>query len=188
MREDELRELAGYPSAPEISFMGQAWAIREDGLPALIRFSLASRSDNPEEGTPLAVVYRLLEDCITDFSEFAQAAFDAKAEMEDLTAAIHQLASWYCARNHWPALRLIGYVAENLQELDGKLIRAGGCGIAGLSAREACNVALAACLEGRDEEDREMFLMDLDYEGDPASEALAQLRQMQAARKEADDG
>jgi hypothetical protein len=58
--------------------------------------------------------------------------------------------------------------------------------VARLSAREACNLALAILLDGRDEEDRAIFLQDLNYEGNPDAEAMALVRQMQAARAAAE--
>jgi hypothetical protein len=189
--EAELRVLAGISAQAEVCFLDEQWEIREDGLAALLRYALGSASDNPEAGMPLAVIYELFEACLTDFRGFGLRAMDARAEMGDLTPVIHQLVSWYCARDYWPAMRLIGFIAANLDEVDGQLIRAGGRGIASLSAREVCNVALAACLDGRNEEDREAFMMDLEYEGDPESEALQQLRMFQAEQKaarEAADG
>jgi hypothetical protein len=188
MREPDLRELAGLNPAPQIEVMGQTWALRPDGLAPMLRFSRADNRDNPEQGPSLAAVYRFFEDCIINFQGFSEAAFDTKAGEEEIASVIGQIAACYCARSHWAAWRLIGYVADNLEEMDGGLIRAGGRGVKYLSAREACNVALAACLEGREEEDRESFLMDLNYEGDAASEALAQLRAFQQDRAEAARG
>lgn len=183
MNEAELRDLAGVPPEPEVRFLGQAWKIRDDGLAPLIRYILATRSDNPEEPVSLSAVHRLLEDCVIDFSAFSNAAIDGRAGLSDLLPVVDGLVRFYCCRNPWPALRLLGYVAGSLDELDGQLIRAGGRGLAQLSAREACNVALAACLDGRNEEDRDIFLEDLNYEGSPEAEALAQLRAMQRLQK-----
>jgi hypothetical protein len=188
MTEDELRELNGYQAAPLVSFLSQTFKIREDGLAALIRFARGASNENPEAGIPLPVIYRLLEDTIIDFAEFSALAVRARADMSDLRPVIDYLASWYCGRNHWPAMRLIGYVAGNLDELDGQLIRTAGRGIASLSAREACNLALAICLDGRNEEDRQVFMTDLNYEGDASADALAQLREFQRAQKAAADG
>jgi hypothetical protein len=76
-------------------------------------------------------------------------------------------------------------MAGELNEFDGKALLRSGRGIAGLSAREACNLALAICLDGRDEEDRAFFLEDLNYEGNSEDEAMAMVRQMIAAKAEA---
>jgi hypothetical protein len=162
MDERDLRELCGVPADPQVTFLGESYAIQEDGLVALIRFARAATTDNPEQPVPLTAVYRLLEDCLTDFGAFAARALASRAEMSDITPVMNELVSWYCARSHWPAMRLIGYVAGNLDELDGQLLRAGGRGILSLSAREACNLALATCLDGRGEDDREVFMTDLD--------------------------
>lgn len=115
-------------------------------------------------------------------------AFGAKADIEQIVAVSHQAVEFYCARNYWPAMRLIGYVADSLEEMDGNLLRDGGRGLASLTAREACNLALAVCLDGRSEEDRDIFLEDLNYEGNPEAEALALVRQMQADSKAAAGG
>lgn len=184
--EQEMRELAGVPAEPEISFLGEPHKIREDGLAALLRYAGAGA-----DGDGMAAAHRLLEDCLIDFPAFAAAALEGKAEAEDIQAAVRQLTEFYCARKYWPAMRLIGYVADKLAEMDGQLIRASALGIASLSAREACNLALAVCLDGLSGDDRELFFEDLEYEGNPEADAMEKVRQMQAdaaARAEAADG
>lgn len=189
-----FRALAGHPS-PALTFMGREFALREDGgLVPLLRYA-QTVSAHPGDGAEaqeaaLAASYHLLEDTVVEFRELADLAFRAKAQFSDITAAISCVAAFYCARNHWAGMRLIGHVAANMEEIDGQLLRAGGRGLAGLSAREACNLALAILLDGREEEDRAVFLQDLNYEGNPEAEALALVRQMQAARAatEAADG
>ena len=79
-----------------------------------------------------------------------------------------------CARGFWPAMRLLGFLAGSLEEIDGQLLRSSGRGIASFTAREACNLALAICLDGRDEESRQEFYDDLNYEGSPDAEALVE--------------
>lgn len=182
MTEDDFRVLAGLSRKPEISFMGELYEIRPDGLAALIRFHRGARTDDREAKTSLAVLYGFLEDCIIDFRAFEAAAMASQATMHDITPVINHLITWYCCRSHWPAMRLLGYASMNLEEIDGQLIRSGGRGITALSARELCDVSLAICLEGRNEDDREVFLTDLNYEGDAEADALAQLRQFQAAQ------
>jgi hypothetical protein len=188
LTERDLRELGGFPAGPEITFLGEAHPIREDGLAALLRYARAS-SEGDKEGGGLAAAHRLLEDCVTDFPRFAAAAMAGKAQDEDIQGAVRQLVEFYCVRKYWPAMRLIGYVALNLDEADGQMIRSTGRGLVGLSAREVCNMTLAKCLEGLPEDEREIFIEDLEYEGNPEAEALAMVRQMQAdkAAREAQD-
>ncbi len=186
MTEDELRELAGYGGPAEVTFMGEQWAIRSDGLTALIRYS---HSAGLEDSTAaMAAVYQLIADVITDFAAFERAAFTGKAKESDVTSLVHDIIEHYCARNRWPAMRLIGQFGASLEEIDGKLLLATGRGVAGLSAREACNLALTLYLDGRDEEDRGFALEDLNYQGNPEGDALKLLRQMQAEAKAAGDG
>lgn len=193
--EDSLREMLGYGQR-RITFMGREFTIQPDGLVPLLRYvmSISAQHDKPghdvtdeERGnTALAAHYGLLEDCIEDFGAFSALALEAKATLEDVADAVTGLIGYYCARSHWAAQRLLAYIAQHLEEIDGQLIRAGGRGVTSLSAREACNLALAICLDGRDEEDRAIFLDDLNYEGNPEAEALALVRQMQAARASAE--
>lgn len=184
MTEEELRELAGYGGPAEVSFLGETWKLHGDGLAALIRYARAATL----EGGALAAAYRFLAGTITDFTAFQRAAIYGKAQEDDITALTHAIIEHYCARGHWPAMRLIGLIGAGMEEIDGKLLLASGRGVAGLSAREACNLALTLYLEGRDEEDRGFALEDLNYEGNPEGEALKLLRQMQAEKKAAADG
>lgn len=182
--EGDFRELAGY-SGQDVKFMGSAFRIRPDGLAPLIRFAraqpaTATQKDGQAAGA--AAAHRLLEECIEDFPDFSDLAISAKADGDDISAVVHYLIEFYCARSRWPAIRLIGYIAANLEEVDGKQLCKTGRGLAGLSAREACNLALAMCLDGRDEEDRELFLIDLNYEGNPEAEAQELVMQMIAAK------
>ncbi len=189
--EDSLRELLGY-GKPEITFLHHTFTIRTDGLIPLLRYARAGTGGPAHEvdereaaSATMAASHRLLEDCIEDFAGFTRRALAMKAQAEDISDAVSQLASYYCARSHWPGMRLIAYIAANLDDVDGQLIRAGGHGIAHLSAREACNLALAILLDGREEEDRTIFLDDLSYEGNPEGEAMALVRQMQADKAKA---
>jgi hypothetical protein len=184
--EDELRELAGYAGPPEITFAGQQWKIRSDPLAALLRYVLADLQSKPEEeqeGVALAAMHRLLEDCLVDFAGFSAAAFTAKASFDDIQAVAKAVVEYTCARNFWPAMRLLGYLAGSLEEIDGGLLRTSARGLTSLTAREACNLALAICLEGRDEEARQEFFVDLSYEGSPEADALAALREYKASMK-----
>lgn len=188
MREREFRDLAGYP--PALRFAGRDWDTRDEGgLGALLRYTRAAAA---AKGAPeaaqrvmiLSAAHRLIEDSITSFADFSEAAFTARPADEDILEVVAALFRFYCCRSHWSAMRLLGYVTASMAEIDGKLLLAGGPGLAGLSAREACNLALAICIDGRNDEDRMFFLEDLEFEGDPEGEAMKAVRQMQADRKE----
>lgn len=190
MDEGDLRELMGIGAAPEVSFAGQRWKLRADGFVSLLSYAQAGINAPPEGGEEqsLAALHKLLEGTLADFEGFSDAALESKADLEEVQEAGRRIVAVYCARNFWPAMRLLGYVAANLEELDGQLILRGGQGIAHLTPREACNLALAMSLEGREEEDRQIFLEDLNFQGSPEAEALEQLRAYQAAQREAADG
>jgi hypothetical protein len=183
MDEDGIRYLFGYSTVPEVSFCGQQWKIRETGLAPMLRFVRAANRLGPDD-SQLGPIHHLLEDVIIDFADFAQAAFDNRVQDDDLDAVVRQLAVYYCVRSYWSGMRLLAYVSVHFEELDGILIMGGGTGLARLTPREACNVALARCLDGATGEEREVFLMDLEYEGKAEAEAMAAVRQMQADQKE----
>jgi hypothetical protein len=188
--EDGLRELAGFGGPAQLTFMGETFPVRSDALVPLLRFAGSGPGEDTVteeqvQNIALAAMYRLLEDCVQDFPRFENTAFTAKAGLDDIIAAVQHLVEFYCARTHWPARRLLGFIASNLDEFDGKALMHTGRGIAGLSAREACNLALAMCLDGRDEESRTTFLEDLNFQGNPEAEAQAMVRAMIKARAEA---
>lgn len=188
MRESEFRELAGYPQA--LSFGGREWKVRKDRLAALLRYTRAAGAarDEMNEGSQrsrvLAAAHHLIEDCVTEFAEFSEAAMKVRPDDMGIIEIVNALFRFYCCRSHWSAMRLLGYIAGNMAEIDGKLLHAGGRGLAGFSAREACNLALEMCLEGRDQEDRMFFMEDLEFEGDPDGEAIKAVRQMQKDKRE----
>jgi hypothetical protein len=188
MRESEFRALAGYPQA--LSFGGRDWAVRKDGLAALLRYTRAAgdarseMSEGLQRSRVLAAAHHLIEDCVSEFGAFSEKALTVRPDDMDIIEIVNCLFRFYCCRSHWSAMRLLGYVAGNMSEIDGKLLHAGGKGLAGFSAREACNLALAMCLEGRDEEDRMFFMEDLEFEGDPDGEAIKAVRQMQRDKRE----
>lgn len=185
MTEDEIRELMGYGGPREIEFAGQQWKIRDDILAPLLTYAKASLKSGMEgdETEGLAALHLLLEGCLVSFGEFSRAAYDAKADLEDIQDIGRRLVEVACARGFWPSMRLLGYIIGSMDEFDGLSLKATGRGIAHLSAREACNLAMAICLEGRDEEDRQTFFDDLNYEGSPDAEALVKLREYQAQQK-----
>jgi hypothetical protein len=173
--EEEARALAGYSSEPVIPFCGRDWKIRDDGMFALLTYVSA----DGEKSNPMAIVHRLLEMTVTSFAEFGDHAQQVKAKQEDIAVAAEYLVEFYCARPKWPAVRLLRFLAANFDEIDGMHLKGGGAGLTSLSVREACNLALAILLEGRTKDDREIFLEDLSYDGDPEGDALALVRQMQ---------
>jgi len=184
--EDELRVLGGAElPAGVVTFAGEEFALAGDGLAALIAFVRVPAEQDGEGGTSLAAIYELLSRVVTDFPRFERAAFSTRAGIGEVGGLVAPVVSWYCGRSHWPAYRLLGFLAHNLEEIDGQLIRAGHGGVVTLSARQACNVALAICLDGRSDDDRDAFMMDLNYEGDAADDALARLREWQRERKAA---
>lgn len=189
MTEDEIRELMGFGGPREIVFAGQQWKIRDDCLSPLLIYAQSGIKAGPEGkgGDGLAALHQLFESCLVDFAAFSLAAYESKATLDEVQAVGRRIVELSCARGFWPSMRLLSYIIASLAEFDGMVLRSGGRGLAGLSAREACNLALAICLDGRDDESREEFFTDLNYEGSPDAEALAALRQMQAARKAAEE-
>lgn len=188
--EDGYRELRGYAGPPELTFMGETFRFRSGDLVALLRYAGTQpgdddKTDEDVQSLALAAMYRLLEDCVEDFPRFAAVAISAKADVNDVIAAVQRIIEFCCARSHWPARRLLATIAVKLDEFDGNALMRSGRGLSGLSPREACNLALAISLDGRDEEDRAMFLEDLNYEGNPEAEAMAMVRKMQAAQAQA---
>lgn len=188
--EDSLRNLFG-PGCGPLAFLGHDFALRPDGLIPLLRYArtVAEHPGDGEEARQAAygAMHRLLEDCVVNFVELEQVALLGKAQWEDITGAVNYLISSYCARSHWAGMRLVGFLAQNFEEVDGQLLRATGRSLASLSAREACNLSLAILLDGREEEDRVIFLEDLNFEGNPEAEALAMVRQMQADKRAAQE-
>lgn len=188
--EDGLRDLAGFGGPAQLTFMGEVFTFRPDGLVPLLRFASAgpaedATTEQAAESAALSAMYGLLEECVTDFSRFRELALSAKARLDDIIAAVQHLIEFHCARSHWPARRLLAYIAQSADEFDGRALMKTGRGLAGLSPREACNLALVICLDGRDEEDRAIFLEDLNHEGNPEAEAQAAVRAMMAARAQA---
>lgn len=187
--EDGLRDLAGYGGPAQVIFMDQVFALTPDTLVPLLRFAGSSppedADDNGVQNHALATMYRLLEETIADFPRFTETAIAAKATISDITPVVQHVIEFWCARGHWPARRLLATIAVNLEEFDGGSLQRTGRGLAGLSPREACNLAMAICLDGRGEEDRATFLEDLEYEGNPEAEAMALVRQMKAAQAQA---
>lgn len=188
--ENGLRELAGYGGPAEVTFMDETFALQDDApLIPLLRFTGSRPPETADEDRieshALAVMYRLLEETVSDFPRFANVALASKAGIGDITPVVQQLIEFYCARSHWSARRLLAFIAANIGEFDGGCLQRTGRGLAGLSPREACNLAMAICLDGRGEEDRATFLEDLEYEGNPEAEAMAQVRQMMAAKAQA---
>lgn len=200
MTEGELRELMGFGSIAKVTFADRDWEITPEAFGPLLRYirttlkSQASTEREHSRDIQLSALYGLLEGCVVDFHGFALVMFETKAGLEGLMEVTRQLVEFYCARPYWPALRLLTFLASSLDEFDGDFLRRSGRGIATLSAREACNLALAICLDGRSEEDRDAFYEDLNYEGSPEADAMEMVRRMKEAqakpaqKEEAGDG
>lgn len=150
----------------------------------------------PTEQAGLAAAHWLLEDCLADFRAFSEAAIAGKALAEDIHTVVERIVEVLTARPALAGLRLLRHVASNLAELDGRLLLAGGRGIAALSVREVCNAAYAKMLDEVDPERRAEWIESLYLDYSPEERALEMVRQMQAARaaekaaaeKEAGDG
>jgi len=187
--EDEIRELAGYGGPLEAEFAGQRFRIRDDCLAALLTYATAGLKAEPDSDDDptraLGALYLLLEQCLASFQAFSAAAQEAKADLDDIQAVARRVVELSCARGFWPSMRLLGFIASSLDEFDGMSLRGSGRGLTRLTAREACNLALAICLDGRDEESRQEFFDDLNYEGSPDAEALAAMRKWKAEQEAA---
>lgn len=190
--ENSIRELLGYGGPPEIIFAGEKFQIHPDGLVPLLRYARSAPAEDEqmklteeqEDQLTLASAHHFLEDCIINFGSFSELAMTAKADMEEINETVIHLVRYYTCRSHWSALRLLRALTSSFEEIDGQLLRSTGRSVAGLTAREACSLMLAICLENREEEDRVAFLEDLEYEGNAEGQALAQARKMMQERLE----
>jgi hypothetical protein len=143
-----------------------------------------SRQPPAPAGSMLAAAHRFLEHTITasDWTRLQTTALASRAPQDAVQTLVRDVIEQQTAWKFWPATRLLRYITDTLAELDGDLLRTGGS-LAALTPREACNMAYALLLAARREpEDRDQFIDDLHYPGDPDAEALAQVRAMQAAQ------
>jgi hypothetical protein len=165
-----------------VSFFGEQYDVTGTGLVALLRY--AGQRKDPTGQVALAAVHRILEESLGDFTRFQNAAIEHKATPEQVMAVVCDIVEIHCARPWRAALRLLGYCAGSLAELDGKLLLTTGRGIGALTPRQLCNLAYAQLLDGRDEEQREEFTEDLYLDYDPEDEARKQVLAMIAAQED----
>jgi sulfur relay (sulfurtransferase) DsrC/TusE family protein len=133
----------------------------------------------------LAASHRLLQDTLVTaaWDEFAAAAMAGKAQMDQISDVIRHVVEEYTAWKYWPAMRLLGWTAAHLPERDGTALM-NGRSLAGLSPRQACNLAFATLLAGHENpEDRDTFTEDLMFDGNPEADAMAAVREMQRAQQ-----
>lgn len=178
----------------EVSFLGETYTLRENGgLIALLRY--ASRGGEQEadpanaQSSAFAGIHELLSECIREdqWAKFEQAALDGKADMDDVLPVVHRAIEVYTARPYWPGMRLLAWSAYSLGELDGQVLRGTGRSLATFTAREVCNLMFAWRVENLDDEERQIFLDDLYYEGNPEAEALEMVRRMREDQARARD-
>jgi hypothetical protein len=198
--EQEFHEIqalaAGVPAARQVSFGGQPYRLARPALPPLIRYILASRppqdpaltagqADRQHGTAILAASHRLLQDTLDPaaWDGFAAAALAGKAGMDQITGVLRAVVEENTAWKYWPAMRLLGWLTQNLPERDGVALAAGR-GLAEMSPRQACNAAYATLLAGQENpEARDTFIEDLMFEGNPEGDAMAAVRAMQRAQQ-----
>lgn len=203
--EEALRRLQaaveGVDPEPSVIFLGVPYRVATRGrLAPLLRYAALGQptarvraqmeslgdehadGDLPSQQSSLAAAHWLLEDCVSDFRAFENAALAGKASSGDVHAAVERVVEVQTARPPLAGLRLLRHVTGNLAELDGLLLLAGGGGIAALSAREVCNICYAKLLGETDPEHRAEWVEGLYLDYNPEEQAMEQVRQMQADR------
>jgi hypothetical protein len=199
---------AGVASLRAIQFAGEWYRLRRPSLVPLLAYLAAAtpRRDpaeamvlSPEQAAAensaqgralLAAMHQLLQAAVTrsDWPRFQEAAITLKADRDDIDEVVAAVIEEHTAWKYWPAVRLLGFLAANLEERDGDLIR-GGRSLADLTPRQACNWAYAVLLGSQHtDEDRDRFLEDLFWDGNPEADALAKVAEMTRARQEAASG
>lgn len=181
--EESLRRLQGtaegVPHSRVVPFLGGEYQAAEDATFALLQY--AGSAAQQEQ---MAATYVLLEHCLApQWGEFQEAALRGKASAGDIDVVVQRLVEIYVARPWRPGLRLLGYAAANLMELEGVLLNGTGRDLATLSVRQICNLVYAQLLAGKDKEQRDEFIEDLYLDFDPEAEAMAKVRAMIAAKE-----
>lgn len=190
LAEEDLRllqaEHEGVPHARQVIFGGTAYPATRISLVALVRYAGTKRGDSDQ--AQMAAAHRVLEECLDPdrWPEFQEAAIRSKMTVEQVGEVIQQIIEIHTAQPWRAALRLLGYAAYNLAELDGTLLSSTGRGLADLTPRQLCNIVLARLLNGLDEEKRAELLSDLYLDFDPEAEALKKVQQMIADREAAE--
>ena len=196
--EEDLRrlqcEIEGVDAAATLEFLGESYDLRMDGgLVAVLRFaSLAVQKKDDEDAgfAQLVATHRFLSECIQpdDWPFFQESAITGKASEDDVAQAARRMIEILTARPSHAGLRLLGWAAGNLGELDGQLLRGTGTLLSSLSPRQLCNYIFSARLDGMEELERKDFIEDLNAEVTAEQKALNQalehiskLREQEAA-------
>jgi hypothetical protein len=195
LTEEELRflqaDVEGVPHARAVTFLGAEYPVTGAGLVAMLRYAVGSRSGHKDsQQFAMAAAHRVLEECLDPeyWADFQEAAIAGKARAEQVFDVVQQVVEVHTARPWRAGLRLLGYAAVNMAELDGTLLATTGRGMADLTPRQLCNLVLAQLLKGRDDEQRAEFLEDLYLDYDPEAEARMKVYQMIADQEEAVNG
>lgn len=194
LAEEDLRllqaEHEGVAHAREAVFCGERYPVTRISLVALLRYASTKRGGDDGGQAAMAAAHRVLQDCLDPscWPEFQEAAIRSKITVEQVSDVIQQIIEIHTAQPWRAAMRLLGYAAHNLAELDGTLLADTGRGLADLTPRQLCNIVLARLLGGLDEEKRAEFLEDLYLDFDPESEAMKQVQQMIADKEAAANG
>lgn len=198
--EEHLRRVqagASFGRLPRsVPFLGRDFPVRDGELlaPLLAYIQAGRESLSLPEGSQqranrqMAAAYELLATCVEprQWPRFEQLALEGKAREEDIAAAIKALVSMLTGRADYVGSKLLTWVVANLGEVEGHLLLAAGRGLAGLTPRQACNLAYASITQGMDEEQREQFAEDLLAPEDPEQAALEKALAMIEARKKAE--
>jgi hypothetical protein len=182
--------VTGVPATRTVALAGGTWRLRKPALPPLLAWlarTPGSRDDTPARSrtAQLAASHRLLEAAVrrADWAALQDAAITSRAGEDDVQDAVRAVFEEWTAWRYWPAARLLAWLAAQLAERDGALLLRTGRPLSEMTPRQACNTAYAVVLDSmRSEEDRDQFIDDLFFEGDPDAAALAMVAQMRADR------
>jgi hypothetical protein len=184
MAEEDFRRLQaeaeGLDPGREVALFGTSFPLRETGdLTALLRFAMAARlareaGEDQADYLTLAITYQLLSECIhpQHWPAFQEHAIATKASQGDIAEVVNRALEIFTARPAVAGIRLLSWAAQNLGELDGRLLSHTGAGLEARSARQVANIAFAMITDGLEEEKREEFLEDLNRADDPETSAL----------------
>ena len=189
LAEEDLRllqaEHEGVPHDRQVTFCGGTYPVTRISLVGLLRYASTKRGDSDQ--AQMAAAHRVLEDCLDPscWPDFQEAAIRRKVTVDQVGEVIQQIIEIHPAQPWRAAMRMLGYAAYNLAELDGTLLAETGRGLADLTPRQLCNIVLARMLAGLDAEKRAELLEDLYLDFDPENEALKKVQQMIADKEAA---
>lgn len=190
LAEEDLRLLQaehdGVPHARVVVFLGREYPVAGAGLTALLRYAGAQKKGASEQHQ-MASAHRVLQECLDPecWPAFQEAALAGKATGDQISGVLQQLLEIHAARPWRAAMRLLGYAAQNLAELDGTMLAETGRGMGDLTPRQLCNLVFARLIAGRDEEGRAEFIEDLYLDFDPDAEAMKRVQEMIASKEAA---